>query len=215
VMRKAPPLPFLPEDVHGKEVAVLAICYTGDFETGQKLVAPLRKFGTLVGEHVGPAPYVNWQQAFDPLLTPGARNYWKSHNFTQLGDGVFDSMIEYTGNLPSPHCEIFLGCLSGAPNRVSNNATAYQHREVKYIINVHSRWETPEEDNRCILWARDFFKASLPFASGGAYVNFMTEEEGERIASVYGGNYGRLVEIKKKYDPQNVFHHNQNIAPKA
>lgn len=100
VSRKAPPLPFLPESVHGKEVVVLAICYAGDPSEGEKLIAPLRDFGDAHGEHVGVQPFAAWQQAFDPLLTPGARNYWKSHNFNSLSEGVIDAAIEYAGKLP-------------------------------------------------------------------------------------------------------------------
>lgn len=106
VSRKAPPLPFLPESVHGKEVVVLAICYAGDPSEGEKLIEPLRDFGDAHGEHVGVQPFAAWQQAFDPLLTPGARNYWKSHNFNSLSEGVIDAAIEYAGKLPSPQCEI-------------------------------------------------------------------------------------------------------------
>ena len=213
VMRQAPPLPFLPESVHGKEVIVLAVFYTGEISSGQKLVDTLRGLGTLHGEHVGPVPYSQWQQAFDPLLTPGARNYWKSHNFTQLSDGAFQTMIDYAGKLPSPHCEIFLACVSGAANRVPAKAMAYHSRDAKFILNVHGRWESAADDQKCIGWARDFFKASAPFASGDAYVNFMTADEGERVLAVYGDNYHRLAEIKKKYDPDNLFHFNQNIRP--
>jgi hypothetical protein len=181
VMRKAPPLPFLPEAVHGKEVIVLAPFYVGDANEGQKWIDRLRGFGTLHGEHVGPMPYTQWEQMFDPLLTPGFRNYWKSHNFTELSDAAINTMIEYAGKLPSPHCEIFLACISGAANRVAPDATAYRSRDAKFVLNVHSRWETAIEDQKCIGWARDFFKASQPFASTGAYVNFMTEEEGDRV----------------------------------
>ena len=215
VMRKAPPLPFLPASVHGKEVVVFAVFYPGDATAGQKQIDRLRALGDLHGEHVGSMPYLNWQQAFDPLLTAGARNYWKSHNFTELSDGAFSTMIEYAGKLPSPHCEIFLACVSGASNRVAPDATAYRYRDAKYILNVHSRWESPSDDQKCVAWARDFFKASAPFASGGAYVNFMTEEEGDRVSAVYGPNYQRLTEIKKKYDPGNLFHFNQNIRAKS
>ena len=211
VMRKAPPLPFLPEAVHGKEVVVFAVFYAGDLAKGQKLVDQLRGFGSLQGEHVGPAPYANWQQAFDPLLTAGARNYWKSHNFTELSDGIFNTMIEYAGKLPSPHCEVILACISGAANRIAPDATAYRHRDAKFIMNVHGRWESAADDQKCIAWSRELFKAASPFASAGAYVNFMTEEEGDRVAAVYGGNYQRLSEIKRKYDPNNLFHFNQNI----
>lgn len=213
VLRKAPPLPFLPADVHGKEVVVLAIFYAGDVAAGQKLIEPIRGFGDLVGEHIGPQPYVQWQQAFDPLLTPGARNYWKSHYFTELSDEALDTMISYAGKLPSPHTEIFIGLLSGAANRVASDAMAYPHRQVKYVMNVHGRWEQASEDQKCINWSREFFNASAPYADGGVYSNFMTDDETTRIASAYGSNFDRLAQIKKKYDPENLFHLNQNIKP--
>jgi FAD/FMN-containing dehydrogenase len=211
VLRKAPPLPFLPAEVHGKEVIVLPMFYAGDPKTGEKLIAPLRKFGDAHGEHIGAMPYVAWQQAFDPLLTPGARNYWKSHNFTELKDGAIDAALEYVMKLPSPECEIFIGLISGATNRVPENATAYSGRDAKLVMNVHARWQSSDADELCIGWARKFFEAAKPFASGGAYVNFMTADEGDRVRAAYGVNYARLASIKKQYDPENVFRANQNI----
>jgi FAD/FMN-containing dehydrogenase len=213
VLRKAPPLPFLPESVHGKEVVILPIFYSGAVAEAEKLIAPLRAFGTALGEHIGAQPYVQWQKAFDPLLTPGARNYWKSHNFTELADGALDAIIESAGKLPSPQCEIFMGLIAGAPNRIAADAMAYGHRDAKFVLNVHGRWDEAKDDQKGIGWAREFFKASAPYASAGAYVNFMTEEEGDRVAAAYGSNYERLVEIKRRYDPANVFHLNQNIKP--
>jgi FAD/FMN-containing dehydrogenase len=213
VLRQAPPLPFLPDDVHGKEVVVLAIFYAGDVAQGKKLIEPLRSFGDPHGEHIGVQPYIEWQKAFDPLLAPGARNYWKSHNFTDLSDGALDSMIEFAGKLPSPQCEIFIGLIAGAANRVPADAMAYAHRDAKFVLNVHGRWDVAADDERCIAWARAFFEASKPYASAGAYVNFMTEDESDRVAAAYGANYARLVQIKKQYDPENVFHLNQNIKP--
>jgi FAD/FMN-containing dehydrogenase len=213
VTRKAPPLPFLPADVHGKEIVVLALCYTGDPGEGEKLIAPLRRFGAAHGEHVGVQPYVAWQQAFDPLLARGARNYWKSHNFTRLSDGAIDAIVEYAGKLPSPHCEIFVGTVGGQTARVAPDAMAYSSRDANYVMNVHGRWESAAEDERCIGWAREFFAKSQPFASGGAYINFLTEDETERVAFAYGAMYNRLVELKKKYDPTNFFRMNQNIKP--
>ncbi len=211
VLRQAPPLPFLPEAVHGKEVIVLAIFYAGDLDKAEKLIAPIRSFGDAHGEHIGRQPYVNWQQAFDPLLTPGARNYWKSHNFTELRDEALDTMLEYTRNLPSPQCEIFIGLISGAANRVAPDAMAYGARDAKFVLNVHSRWDEAAQDEACIGWARKFFKASAPYASAGAYVNFMTADEADRVAAAYGANYARLADLKKRFDPDNVFHMNQNI----
>jgi FAD/FMN-containing dehydrogenase len=214
VLRQAPPLPFLPENVHGKEVVVLATFYAGDVAEGQKLIEPLRGFGDAHGEHVGAMPYAQWQQAFDPLLTPGARNYWKSHNFAELKDGALDTMIEFAGKLPTAQCEIFIGLIAGAANRVPADAMAYGHRDAKFVLNVHGRWDTAAEDEKGITWARQFFKSSAPYASGGAYINFMTEDEGDRVAAAYGKNYDRLAQIKQKYDPENSFRLNQNIKAK-
>ncbi len=213
VTRKAPPLPFLPAAVHGTEIVALAICHAGDPAQGEKLIAPLRGFGKPHGEHIGVQPYVAWQQAFDPLLTKGARNYWKSHNFSKLSDGAIDAIIEYAGKLPSPHCEIFIGTIGGQTGRVAPDAMAYSNRDANYVMNVHGRWESAAEDERCIAWAREFFAKSQPFASGGAYINFLTQEEGERIAFAYGKSYQRLKDVKKKYDPGNFFRMNQNIKP--
>ncbi|MCG6880927.1 MAG: FAD-binding oxidoreductase [Deltaproteobacteria bacterium] len=215
VLRHAPPLPFLPEEVHGKIVLVFAFLYAGDVEAGKQLIDPLRQFGTPYGEHIGPMPYKSWQQAFDPLLTPGVRNYWKSHNFKSLNDSAVDIILEYVYKLPSPHCEIFIAQMGGQTSRLPSDATAYMERDAKFVMNVHARWETPEEDDLCISWARSFFDAAAPHASGGAYINFMTEEEAARVAAVYGPNLKRLSKIKKRYDPDNFFRVNQNIKPAA
>ncbi|MCR9809836.1 FAD-dependent oxidoreductase [Vibrio parahaemolyticus] len=213
VSRKAPPLPFLPESVHGKEVVVLAICYAGDPSEGEKLIAPLRDFGDAHGEHVGVQPFAAWQQAFDPLLTPGARNYWKSHNFNSLSEGVIDAAIEYAGKLPSPQCEIFIASLGCVASRPEPESMAYSSRDANYVLNVHGRWDSAEDDQACIAWARDFFAKTKPYASGGAYINFLTQDEAERTESAYGPTYARLQEVKKKFDPNNLFRMNQNIKP--
>jgi FAD/FMN-containing dehydrogenase len=213
VTRKAPPLPFLPANVHGKEMVALAICYAGDPTKGKKLIEPLRGFGKAHGEHIGVQPYTAWQQAFDPLLTKGSRNYWKSHNFSRLNDGAIGAIIEYASKLPSPHCEIFIGTIGGQTGRVAPEAMAYSSRDANYVMNVHGRWETAAEDERCVAWAREFFAKSQPFASGGAYINFLTQEESGRIEFAYGKSYGRLAKLKKKYDPTNFFRMNQNIKP--
>lgn len=213
VTRKAPPLPFLPAHTHGKEMVALALCYAGDPAQGEKLVAPLRGFGSAIGEHIGVQPYTAWQQAFDPLLTKGARNYWKSHNFARLEDGVIDTIVKYAANLPSSQCEIFIGTIGAQTTRVASDAMAYASRDANYVMNVHGRWESAAEDERGIAWAREFFAESQPFASGGAYINFLTQDETDRVAFAYGAAYKRLSELKKKYDPTNLFRMNQNIKP--
>ncbi|MGF6900030.1 FAD-binding oxidoreductase [Paraburkholderia sp. GAS348] len=215
VLRLAPPLPFLPPEAHGKPVIVFAMCYTGPVENGPSVVEAVRGFGTPLGEHLGPMPYAMWQQAFDPLLTPGARNYWKSHNLDGIPDGLIDALLDAINRLPSPQCEIFFGQIGAQTSRVPVEATAYSSRDTQYAMNVHGRWDDASDDERCIAWARAFFDAAAPFALGSVYVNFMTQEEGGRVADAYGPNYERLVAAKNRYDPQNLFRHNQNIRPAA
>jgi FAD/FMN-containing dehydrogenase len=215
VLRQAPPLPFLPENVHGANVVVMAICHIGDPAEGEKVVASVRKLGTVLGEMSGMQPFENWQQAFDPLLTPGARNYWKSHNFAEISDGLLDVVSEYAGKLPSPQCEIFFGSLGGEVSRKDPASTAYCHRDADFIMNVHGRWDDAKDDDKCISWSREYFKATEKYATGGVYINFMTEDESSRVGDGFGSSYERLARIKQKYDPNNLFRMNQNIKPQA
>ena len=213
VLRKAPPLLFLRPEVHGTGVIVFALFHAGDTEAGRKAVDPVRHFGKALGEFIGVQPYRSWQRAFDPLLTPGARNYWKSHNFTDLDDGAIETAVQYVGNLPSPQCEVFFGQIGGATMRPAADSSAYPHRNAMYVCNVHSRWDTPAEDGQCTEWARGFIRDTAQYATGGVYVNFLTDDESDRVRAAYGPNYLRLSEIKKKYDPENLFRNNQNIRP--
>ncbi|MFC7399544.1 FAD-binding oxidoreductase [Chelatococcus sp. GCM10030263] len=215
VMRKAPPLPFLPAEWHGKEVLVLAMCYCGDMAEGERATAELRAIGNPIVDVVSPHDFRAWQQAFDPLLTPGARNYWKSHDFTELPDGAIDTLLEAIRNLPGPECEVFVGHVGGAAGRVAPDATAFPQRNTHFVMNVHTRWREPAMDGACIGWARALFEAMKPYAAGTAYINFMPEDETDRVQAAYGANYARLVDIKRRYDPQNMFRMNQNVAPMA
>ena len=213
ILRQAPPLPFLPKEVHGKEIIAFAVFHAGDPEEGKKILEPVRNFGTVLGEHVGVQPYTAWQAAFDPLLTPGARNYWKSHNFIDLDDKVIDIAVRYAKTLPSPQCEIFFAMMGGETARIAKDATAYPHREANFVLNVHGRWDDSSDDEKCIGWSRDFFNDSAPHATGGVYINFMTEEETDRVSAAFGSSYDRLKKIKRKYDPKNLFRMNQNVKP--
>jgi hypothetical protein len=213
VMRKAPPLPFLSEEVHGTEVVVLAALYAGDMAEGEKALAPLREFGNPHADVISPHPFCGFQAAFDPLLTPGARNYWKSHDFLELSDGLIDTLLGAVENLPDPQSEVFIGQMGGATNRVAPDATAYPHRDAEFIMNVHGRWGDPSNDDKVISWCRDLFDQTTQYATGGVYVNFMTEEEGDRVRLAYGDSYDRLVQLKNKYDPKNVLRLNQNVKP--
>jgi FAD/FMN-containing dehydrogenase len=213
VMRKAPPLPFLPAEWHGKEILALAVCYSGAIKDGERVAAPLRKFGQPIADVIAPQPYAAWQTVLDPLLTPGLRNYWKSHDFQEVSEGLIDTLIAHARKLPDPSTEIAFAQLGGAVSRVPADATAYSHRDGQFVMNVHGRWEDPAKDAECIGWARDLFRATAPFATGAVYVNFLTEEEGDRVRAAYGRNYDRLVKVKNRYDPRNLFRVNQNIRP--
>ncbi|HEY4068618.1 MAG TPA: FAD-binding oxidoreductase [Burkholderiaceae bacterium] len=215
VMRKAPPLPFLAPEWHGKEILALAVCYSGELAEGERIAKPLRDFGRPLADVIGPTPYVQWQALLDPLLRPGARNYWKSHDFVSVGDDLIDVLIDHARRLPDPSTEIACAQLGGAVARVPRDATAYTHRDARHVLNVHGRWDDPAKDEACIAWARSLFAAAAPFATGGAYVNFLTQDEPERVRAAYGENYERLVALKDKVDPMNLFGLNQNIRPTA
>jgi FAD/FMN-containing dehydrogenase len=213
VLRAAPPLPFLPTEWHGRKVLIFAMCYVGDLAEGERAAAAIRALGTPIADVVGPSPFAGWQIAFDPLLAPGARNYWKSRDFAELSDGAISAVVEAARAAPGPECEIFIFHIGGAASRVPVSSTAFPQRNAHFGMNVHSRWREQSMDNQYVKWARRAFDATAPFASGTAYVNFMPGDEGERVQTAYGENYARLVEIKRRYDPKNLFRLNQNIVP--
>lgn len=214
VMRQAPPLPFLPAEWHGKEVLILAMCYCGDIAEGNKATARLRSIGTPIADVVGATPFTAWQQAFDPLLAPGARNYWKSHDFAELSDTTIRLLIGAASHLPSPECEIFIAHVGGAAGRVAADATAFPQRSSHFVMNVHARWREPAMDQACIGWARELFDATRPLSAGTAYINFMPADEMDRVQEAYGGSYHRLATLKQRYDPSNLFRMNQNVTPR-
>ena len=212
VLRQAPPLPFLSPEWHGKGILALAVCHSGSIADGERVARPLRLFGKPLADVIGPQPYAGWQTVLDPLLAPGARNYWKSHDFRELSDGLIDTLVQYAERIPDPQCELAFAQLGGAVGRVPQEATAYTHRDADFVLNVHGRWADAGKDSTCIGWARELFQAAAPFATGGAYVNFLTQEEGDRVQAAYGANYARLARLKQTYDPANLFRMNQNIV---
>ena len=213
VLRNAPHLPFLPASAHGTEVVVFPLVYNGDVQAGQRAAARVLTFGDPIASAVGPTPYAAFQTAFDPLLTPGGRNYWKSNNFNTLSDAAIDLMIGAAATLPGPECEIFIAQLGGAMGRVKPAATAFVGRDARYVMNVHGRWSDVGDDERVRSWARRVFQDAAPHASGSGYVNFLTEDESERVAASYGANFARLQSLKRRFDPANLFRMNLNIAP--
>jgi FAD/FMN-containing dehydrogenase len=213
LQRKAPPLPFLPPETHGTDVVVLLAVWAGDANDGARATEPLLRLGTPIGQMLGAQPFVEWQKMFDPMLAFGARNYWKTNEFTELADGALDTLIAGAGEVPGPESEVFVASVGGAMGRVAGDATAFAGRDSRYVMNVHGRWRDAADDAKVRTWARKLFDATSPFATGGGYVNFMTADEQARVASAYGANYERLQEVKRRYDPDNLFRLNHNIAP--
>ncbi len=215
VLRKAPPLPFLPPEWHGREVLIFAACYAGDMSDGEKAMKELRSLGKPIVDVISPHPFTGWQAAFDPLLTPGMRNYWKSHDFIELSDPAIDIVLKAVGNLPDAASEVFIAHIGGAMARVAGNATAFPQRDAHFVMNVHTRWQDKAKDKACIDWARDIFAKTAQFSAGSVYINFVPDDEPGRLVEAYGTNMDRLVAIKSKYDPQNLFRVNHNILPEG
>jgi FAD/FMN-containing dehydrogenase len=213
VLRRAPPLPFLPPEVHGTDVVVVPVLYAGPADAGPRATAPLATLGKPIAEVLGAQPYEQFQQAFDPLLAFGARNYWKSSDFEELSDDALDAFVDAARAVPGSECEVFVAHLGGAMGRVPADATAYVGRNAHYVMNVHGRWRSPTDDELVRSWARGVFDSVSRFATGGGYVNFFTADEGARVESAYGANYERLAALKERFDPENLFRMNHNIAP--
>jgi FAD/FMN-containing dehydrogenase len=212
-VRHAPPLPFLPSNVHGKLVVAVPFVWLGPQAKGEELIRPVRECTESHGEGVGMNSWVGWQSGFDALNQHGARNYWKSHNLKELSDDCIDNAIEFSGRMPSEECEVFIPHMEGAPSRVPENDTAYSHRKTPFVLNIHTRWQDACDDERCIAWAREFHASTQQFAKG-VYVNFLSDEGQSRVKEAYTQEvWGRLVAVKTQYDPSNLFRMNQNIEP--
>lgn len=215
VIRTAPPLPFLDASVHGQLVVVVPFVYLGEPDEGARLIEPLRKVTPSVGEMIDMIPWAAWQTSFDQLVAHGARNYWKSHHLTGLPDACIDRIVEHASALPTGECEVFIGHMEGKPSRVPQDATAFAHRTTPFQMNLHTRWRRIDDDARCIAWARTFHDATREFARG-VYVNFITEGGADAVREAYTPEvWQRLQEVKRAWDPQNVFRVNQNITPAA
>lgn len=213
VIRKAPPLPFIPTEFHGKEIIAFMLFHAGDPQTGMREFEPVRHFGEPIADSVAVQPYLTWQKAFDLSSAPGARNYWKSHNFNELTDKVIDTLMEYASILPDKMSQFIFARLGGAVNRVPVDSTAFGLRGENFVMNIHGRWDSPANDQKCIDWARSLYRDLAPYASGSVFMNFLTGDETDRVRAAYGSNYERLQAIKRKYDPTNLLSVNQNIRP--
>jgi FAD/FMN-containing dehydrogenase len=196
----------------GHQIIALAACYAGSLEQGAEALRPLKEFGPPVMDMMGPLPYTALQQANDPTAPAGMQNYWKAAFLQDLSDEAIDAIIEYATHATSPLSMIHVHQLGGAMNRVAADATAFGHRDSGFVVNIIGTWAEPVGNERHIDWARGLFAALQPYAHG-AYINFLGDEGQERVRAAYGPNYERLVALKNRYDPTNLFRLNQNIPP--
>ena len=174
---------------------------------------PLRGFGPPLQDLITPTAYTALQSSADPLFVRGRRYYWKAQFLRQISDAAIDALVDGYAGATSPRSLAVLQQVGGAIARVAGDATAYGNRDAAYDCFPAAIWEDPAEDERHIAWARAFWEAMRPFATGGVYANNLGEEGDERVRSAYGANYARLAALKAKYDPANLFRLNQNIRP--
>ena len=211
--RKAPALPSVPPELHGKPVVVVACCYAGDAERGERVIRPLRRFGAPVLDLCAARPFVQHQAMFDPTLPHGWWYYFRSCDVAELSDEVIDITADHAMRMRSPVSTFPIFHLGGAAARVSDEATAYNGRPARFRFNINATTVTSDgfDDER--TWARGLWSALQPFHTS-VYVNFLMDEGEERIRQAYGTEkFDRLRALKRRYDPANVFRHNQNIPP--
>jgi FAD/FMN-containing dehydrogenase len=209
----APPLPFIPENRHGETFAAFVACWAGPVDQGEAAIMPVRDVGPVVGEMSGPMPYPALNAAFDALLPPGLQQYWKANFLTELSDDQIDAQLEWGPRVPTVNSTSHIYPINGAAQRVPADATAFGHREATFATVIAGAWPDPADNEKNIAWVKGYYEASAKSAEPGGYINFASGDEGGRIRDNYGANYDRLVEVKRAYDPGNVFHVNQNIAP--
>jgi FAD/FMN-containing dehydrogenase len=209
-----PAAPLLPKVAHGERAAIVSGCYAGDPEDGAIVFRPLKAFGASIADLVEPRPYVDMQRLVDSQWEPGFRNYFKSSWLPRLDDAAIETLLQAHERAASPETKIQLYHFGGAVARVDRDETAFTRRDAPYLLNIAARWQDPVESELHIAWARELHEAMTPFATGGVYVNFLGDEGHDRVRAAYGERtYGRLVDLKRRYDPTNLFRINQNIPP--
>jgi FAD/FMN-containing dehydrogenase len=213
VLRIAPPAPWIDKGSHGKPIVALFVCHSGKVDEAEKFVAQIKSFKKPVGDILMKRSYVSQQSLLDATQPKGRRYYWKSEYLPKLSSEVLDAGIAHAKKILSPHSAVIFFPLGGAIAQHPNDHSAVGNRDAAYVLNIPASWEKPEDDGANIEWARTAWRDMKRFSTGGTYINFLTEEEtGDRIQAAYGSNYRRLVDIKSKWDPENLFRMNKNIG---
>jgi FAD/FMN-containing dehydrogenase len=209
----APPLPFIPENRHGDTFLAFVTCWAGPVEDGEKALEPFREIAPIAAEHVGPMPYAALNSAFDGLVPAGLQHYWKANFVKELTDNAIEAHLQHGPNVPVVNSTVHIYPINGAVNRVAPDATAFAYRDATFATVIAGMWPDPNQNDANTKWVRDYYDATAPLSEEGGYVNFMADDDQDRIKANYKGNYDRLVQVKRQYDPDNVFRVNQNIKP--
>lgn len=208
-----PPVPMFPEHLHGEKMAGIVWCCSGPADKAEEALKPMRQFGKPALDHVGSMPYPAVQSMFDGLYPPGLQWYWKADFVKELSDAAIALHIQHGSRLPTGHSSVHLYPINGAVHRIGKSDTAFFYRDAIWAAVIVGVDPDPANNTKTIPWAKEYWEALHPYSAPGAYVNFMMDEGQDRIKATYGDNYDRLVSIKRKYDPANVFRVNQNIRP--
>jgi FAD/FMN-containing dehydrogenase len=209
----APPLPFIPADRHGETFIIMVTCWAGPVEEGEGALKPIHDAAPVVAEHVGPMPYAALNAAFDALYPPGLQHYWKANFASELTDDAIEAHLEHGPKVPDVSSTMHIYPINGAAQRVAPDATAFGHRDAAFATVVAGMWPDPTKNDANVKWVRDYSDAIAPHSDEGGYINFMSGDDEGRVSANYGVNYDRLVKVKREYDPDNLFHMNQNIKP--
>ncbi len=216
VVRPAPPAPWIRADHHGRLVAVLAVCHTGDAAAGEAIAKRIRSFGAPVGDVLQRRPYVAQQSLLDATQPKGRRYYWKSEYLADISDAAIEKLTAHARKIESPHSAILFFPIGGVLDRLPGDHSAAGNRDARIVLNITAAWDDPAEDARHVEWARAAWRDMRSLSTGGTYVNFLTEDEpAERVAAALGPNMARLAEIKAVWDPTNLFRTNRNILPRG
>ena len=197
----------------GHQVFAISVCYAGAMAQGERVLAPLRRFGPPLSDQIGPMTYTDVQTAADVFFPHGLRYYWKTHFLTEIRDDAIDALVTHFAAVPSPRSRVAFQQYGGAASRIGRADTAFWHRDAQYDLIPTSIWTDPRESDANIKWVRELWDLTQPFASGGEYVNDLGEDGDDRVRAAYGANYERLVALKNTYDPGNFFRLNANIKP--